>query len=80
MGDAPAPGSPQDWLRYVRSDLALARTDPRPGLLLESLCDHSQQAVEKSLKAVLVSLRVRPPKTSGVCWIWCARLPFLPLR
>ncbi len=51
--DAPRPGSPDDWLRHARSDLALAR-QVSPDVLLATLCFHIQQAVEKSLKAVLV--------------------------
>jgi hypothetical protein len=50
----PEPGSPADWLRYARSDLALARIERPAEVFLEMLCFHAQQAVEKSLKAVLL--------------------------
>ena len=37
-------GSATDWLRHARSDLALAQDAALPGVLLESLCFHAQQA------------------------------------
>jgi HEPN domain-containing protein len=58
--------SPQAWLRFAESDLALARTRPSEGVLLEALCFHAQQAVEKSIKAVLVLHRVAFPKTHSI--------------
>ncbi len=33
---------------------------------MEGLCFHAQQAVEKSLKAVLISLRIPFPKTHSI--------------
>jgi HEPN domain-containing protein len=48
------PGSPTDWLRHARSDLAVAQLTAPPTVLLETLCFHLQQAAEKSLKAVLI--------------------------
>jgi HEPN domain-containing protein len=56
-------GSPGTWLAYARSDLALARTRPENGVMLESLCFHAQQAAEKSVKAVLVLRGVDFPRT-----------------
>jgi HEPN domain-containing protein len=50
----PGPGTPEDWLRYARSDLALSGAARTPDILYETLCFHAQQAVEKSLKAVLI--------------------------
>ena len=52
--EPPTPGSPEDWLRHARSDLALAQQWQVPDVLLAALCFHAQQTVEKSLKAVLV--------------------------
>src|SRR5687768_7678744 len=49
-----SPGSPEDWLRYAKADLALARVPLPVGGLYALLCFHTQQAVEKSLKAVLI--------------------------
>ena len=78
--DAPAPGSPEDWLRHARSDLAVASQRVAPEVLLETLCFHAQQAAEKSLKAVLVERGIVFPhthdlarlvtlvKTAGIHW------------
>ena len=60
------PGSPENWLRFARSDLELAKVTPPPGVLLEGLCFHTQQAAEKALKAVLVSCGVFFPKTHSI--------------
>ena len=49
---SPIPGSPQDWLRRAKSDLALARIPLPEGGFYEDLCFHAQQAAEKALKAV----------------------------
>jgi HEPN domain-containing protein len=60
------PGSPGDWLRRARSDLALAQA-PRPaGVLIEDLCFHAQQAAEKALKAVLVENAILVPRTHSI--------------
>jgi len=64
--ELPSPGSPEDWLRYARSDLALAGAGVRAEVLVESLCYHAQQAAEKSLKAVLVHYGQVPPRTHSL--------------
>ncbi len=76
----PAPGSPKDWLRHARSDLAVARQQVTSEILLETLCFHAQQAAEKSIKAVLVQKGIIFPythdlaklitlvKTAGIPW------------
>jgi HEPN domain-containing protein len=46
------PGSPSDWLRRARSDLALAKVPLPSGALYEDLCFHAQQAAEKAVKSV----------------------------
>lgn len=46
------PGSPSDWLRRARSDLALAKAPLPSGALYEDLCFHAQQAAEKAIKSV----------------------------
>ncbi len=48
------PGSPADWLRHARSDLALAQVSRPVETLLVALCFHAQQAAEKAIKAVLL--------------------------
>ena len=64
--EEPLPGSPEDWLRYARSDLDLARAMPSGGILLETLCFHAQQAAEKALKGVLVARGSRCPRTHSI--------------
>ncbi len=59
-------GSAEDWMRHANSDLALASVSPPPSVLLEGLCFHTQQAAEKSLKAVLLSLSVSFPRTHSI--------------
>ena len=39
------------WLAYAESDLAVAYGVDRPGVILETLCFHAQQATEKAIKA-----------------------------
>lgn len=61
------PGSPQEWLQYAYSDLDLARAkDISERVLLEELCFHAQQVVEKSLKALLIAKKVSFPKTHNI--------------
>ena len=67
MPDEPVEkGSPQDWLVYARSDLELARRGKSPGILLETLCFHAQQAAEKALKAVLIQLGIPTIKSHNI--------------
>jgi HEPN domain-containing protein len=62
----PEPGSPADWLRFARSDLAVAQGPVKQGVLLETLCFHAQQAAEKSLKAILLSQGISFPLTHNL--------------
>lgn len=55
-----SPDSPLEWLNRARSDLGLARAGGA-GIYLEDLCFHTQQAVEKSLKALLLAKHVSFP-------------------
>lgn len=48
-------GTPRDWLDRARSNLARARQPKTAEVFWEDLCFDAQQAVEKSLKAVLLS-------------------------
>lgn len=59
------PGSPESWLVYANSDLALAKSAAGPGILLESLCFHAQQAAEKAIKAVLIHSGIPVPRESS---------------
>jgi HEPN domain-containing protein len=58
--------APKSWLENARSDLAIARIPLPPGGRYEHLCFHIQQAVEKSLKAVLLSSGVDFPFTHNL--------------
>ena len=49
------PDHPLEWLNHARSDLGFAESDVPDGLP-EMNCFHAQQAAEKALKAVLISL------------------------
>ncbi len=61
------PTDPAEWLRRARSNLARARADRGlPDVLYEDLCFDAQQAVEKCLKALLVSRKVPFPKTHAI--------------
>ena len=55
----------QAWIKHAESDLRIAESAPA-GVLLEHLCFHAQQAAEKSIKAVLASRDVVPPKTHDI--------------
>lgn len=54
------------WMRRAQADLAFARIPLPEGGLYEQLCFHAQQAVEKSLKALLVQARVDFPNTHNL--------------
>jgi HEPN domain-containing protein len=60
------PGSPESWLSYARSDLAVARVPASDQLMKEMLCFHAQQAVEKSIKAVLILAGAPFPKVHSI--------------
>lgn len=64
--DKAGPGSAADWLRRARSDLALASLPLPAGVLYNDLCFHAQQAVEKCIKAVLVSYGISQPRTHDI--------------
>ena len=68
------PGSPEAWLRYARSDLALASADAPADVLPVALCFHAQQAAEKALKAVLVHVGTPITKTHNIRFL-VDRLP-----
>jgi len=49
-------GTPSDWLRRAHADLSLAKGGLPAGALYDDLCFHAQQAAEKAVKAVCLSL------------------------
>ena len=51
------------WLRYAEKDLLAAKRLEQDENLANISCFHSQQCVEKSLKAILEDQEVIPPKT-----------------
>ena len=57
---------PKAWIRYAKSDLALAKVTQTPDMLSDSLCFHAQQAAEKALKAVLIINGISFPKTHNI--------------
>jgi HEPN domain-containing protein len=56
------PDDPREWVRRARSNLAIAQAMPA-GACLEDLCFELQQAVEKAVKALLISKQVEFPYT-----------------
>jgi HEPN domain-containing protein len=64
--DSARADSPERWIDYARADLAFAGAPLPPGGFYEQLCFHAQQAVEKSIKAVLLHLRIDFPFTHDI--------------
>jgi len=54
------PEDPREWLNRAYSDLIIAKTEIH-GIYLEDLCFHAQQAVEKTIKALLIKRNVEFP-------------------
>ena len=56
-----------NWLKRARSNLERAKMGKvSQGILYEDLCFDAQQAVEKSLKAILIKLNQPFPKTHSI--------------
>ena len=56
-----------NWLKRARSNLERAKMGKvTQGILYEDLCFDAQQAVEKSLKAILIKLNQPFPKTHSI--------------
>jgi HEPN domain-containing protein len=64
--DGSPENDPREWLRFARSDLEIVRLARSPDVMVEGLCFHAQQAVEKSIKGVLVALGVDFPKVHNI--------------
>jgi HEPN domain-containing protein len=77
--ERPEPGSPADWLRFAKSDLAVAKRSTAPGVLFETLCFHSQQAAEKGLKAVLIHFGITAPRTHNLTMLMGLLPPECPV-
>jgi HEPN domain-containing protein len=65
----PRPGSSADWLGRARSDLGLAGAPLPQDVLYNELCFHAQQAVEKSIKAVLVERGIEFRKAHSIAYL-----------
>jgi|SRR5712692_1423929 len=59
-------GTPQEWLRRAKSNLARAKQPKPDEAIWEDLCFDAQQAVEKALKAILVFRGADFPKTHNI--------------
>jgi HEPN domain-containing protein len=53
-------------MSYATSHLAAARTAVGAGILWEIPCFEAQQAAEKAIKAVLISVGVKPPRVHDI--------------
>lgn len=61
------PVSPEEWMAHAISDLGLAKLGKEyPGILREQICFHTQQAVEKAFKAVLLFYKIDFPLTHDI--------------
>lgn len=64
MTDQPELGTPEEWLRYARADLAVCQVAmERTEISPEIACFHAQQCAEKSLKALLLTKQIQFPRT-----------------
>ena len=64
QGKKRLPASPEEWLAHAQSDLKLSQLGKdNPEILHEQICFHSQQSVEKALKAVLLFSKIDFPLT-----------------
>ena len=60
------PGA-EEWLKRARSNIERAKAGRvSEGILYEDLCFDCQQAVEKSLKGLLVHLKIEFPQTHSI--------------
>jgi len=53
-------------MHHARSDLTLAKIARHEDVLLENLCFHAQQTVEKALKALSIYYNIDFPKTHNI--------------
>ena len=59
----------ENWLRRARSDLGLARITLPRDVVYNDLCFHAQQAVEKSIKAVLIAYGIEFPRVHDIAYL-----------
>lgn len=53
------PGTPEEWLKRAKSNLAIAKQPKTEDIFLEDYCFELQQSAEKALKAVLLSKGIK---------------------
>jgi HEPN domain-containing protein len=61
--------SAPEWLRFAQSDLAYAAAPVPSGGLYNVPCFHAQQAVEKSIKAVLVLRGIEFERSHAIAYL-----------
>jgi len=61
-----ASGTPQDWLRRAKGNLARAKQAKPKEAFWEDLCFDAQQATKKAIKAVLTCREIDFPKTHDI--------------
>lgn len=66
MASEPLRESARRWLRRARSNLARSRLSKPEEAVWNDFCFDAQQAAEKSIKAVLISLGCEVPRTHDV--------------
>lgn len=64
--DSESFGTPQEWLRRARGNLARAKQSKPEEGFWEDLCFDAQQAAEKAVKAVLILRQTDFPKTHDI--------------
>jgi len=59
----------KSWLDNARSDFELACVKKTRKIRYEHLCFHAQQAAEKSIKALFLSLNIEVPRTHDLAYV-----------
>ena len=75
MPPDPASDMAEAWLQFARDDLSMAETLAAASERPRGICYHSQQAVEKALKALLVQRGEDPPRTHDLLRLNCEVKP-----
>jgi len=65
MSERYPPDDPREWINRAYSDLAIAKADIH-NAYIEDLCYHTQQAVEKAIKALLLRYDVEFPYVHNI--------------